>query len=323
MRHMRLMSDDSSSIDEAEFLSACGDPIGDCAIWAADERSEASWTEVLPSATASEENGWADYYARDEDVSEVEADLGITERAEASSDRQPAPGAFPGEVRDDNLRAGILARGADVLRAEENPWDTETAISRVVSESALQEPIIVDVPPRATTNGVTQPTGDERLDGAAFNHRSERDEAGPAPRSDTQDDAHSPPGHKKSKKRRKNDKPSSKQEHREDHHRAQGNSSRAAEAPRRHGSGRKGRNRSRRRLETQPPPTPSRSRNRSRDHTGSTVRSDSGSGSARFNVTYVPTPRIDSNQSHLYKGFCWGWKPSWWPESWWWPDTTR
>lgn len=109
---MRVMSDDSSSIDEAEFLSAYGDPIGDCAIWAADERSEAGWMEVQSLATAIEENGWADYYEREDGSSEGEADLSITERAEAFSDGQPVPGAFPGKVMDDNLPSGILARGA-------------------------------------------------------------------------------------------------------------------------------------------------------------------------------------------------------------------
>lgn len=215
-----------------------------------------------------------------------------------------------------------------MLRAEANSWDTETAISPAVFESALQEHIIVDVPPRATTNGIAQPTGGERLpiisfDGAAFNHRSVRDEAGPAPRSDTPDDARSPPGHKKSKQRKQNGKPSSKQEHREDHHRAQGNSSRTAEAPRRRESGRNGSNTRQRRLEIPPLPTPSRSRNRSRDHTRSTVRPDPGSGSALVNVNHLRRPRSDSDEAHLYKGFCWGWKPSWWPEAWRWPSTTK
>lgn len=109
------MSDDSSFLDEAEFLSLCGDPIGDFAKRAADDRNEAGWTKPQSSATALEENGRADYYARDEDVSEEEADLGITERAEASSDGQPVSPAFPGEMRDDNLPAGILARGASAM----------------------------------------------------------------------------------------------------------------------------------------------------------------------------------------------------------------
>lgn len=109
------MSDDRSSIDEAEFLSAWGDPIGDYTIRAADERSEAGRTELQSLATALDENGRADYYGRDEDVSEEEADLGITERVETSSDGQPVPGAFHGEVRDDNLPAGILPRRASAV----------------------------------------------------------------------------------------------------------------------------------------------------------------------------------------------------------------
>lgn len=102
------MSDDSSS----GFFSAYGDSLGDCAIRAADERSEAGWTEAQSLTTALEENGWADYYGRNGVVSEEEADLGITERAEASSNGQYVPEASPGKLRDDNLPAGILVRGA-------------------------------------------------------------------------------------------------------------------------------------------------------------------------------------------------------------------
>lgn len=235
----------------------------------------------------------------------------------------PTP-AYPTAISDDT----------DALRAGENTRDTETVISWVAFEPPLQEPINVDVGPRTTTNEIAQPTGGRRpsaisFDGAAFNNRSEREEAGPAPRSFRPGDAQPLPRHKKSKKGRKNGKPSSKQEHCAGYSRGYGNSSTATssnqterplEGPARRGSGRNRRNGPRRCDETPPPPTSSRSRNRSRDHTGSTVRSDSGPGSPRF---VIRTPRIDSNESQLYKGFCWGWKPSWWPESWRWPDTVR
>lgn len=236
----------------------------------------------------------------------------------------------------------VISDETDVLRAEEEPWDTETVISWVVSDSSWRAPInppanTRDAQRRGATNGSVQSTETGRqpansFDEAAFSHRPELDEAGPAPRSPTPYIANVSRHHRRSRKKGRNGKPSSKQDHREAYNGENGTSSRAVnassinrpdETSERHGSGRNERNRLRRRDQTPPPPTSSRSRNRSRDHTGSTVRSDSGSGSARFDVTYGRTPRIDSNESHLYKGFCWGWKPSWWAETWWWPDTVR
>ena len=176
----------------------------------------------------------------------------------------------------------------DVSQAE----GTETVLPRGVSDKPSEEHINLPVDtqnaqPRGAENGIVEPTGTRQQPANSFseavsNRKPERDEGEPAPHPATSSSPKARRHHKQSQKKGRREKPSSKQYH------------------------------NGRRDQTRPWSRSGHTPNRSRDHTGSTIQSDSGSYSARF---HPRAPSIDRDESDLYKGFCWGWKPSWCPQS--------
>lgn len=92
---------DSESINEAEFLSACGDAprsqIGDCAIWS-EEDSDHGFTATQSLVTALEENPW-DSECEAEDT-EARRELDSVPQTHALGNAytvERMPGTFPGD----------------------------------------------------------------------------------------------------------------------------------------------------------------------------------------------------------------------------------